>query len=153
MKWAGFSAGVAVAYVVFHAHPLGDGALMFVMCALAVITVASYAAYNGEDARLQDELFGIITDEGHELVIDPPKNAAPFRDRCDALAKRYELSPRETEVFVYLAKGRNAEYIQQKLFISANTVKSHIFHIYKKMGISSQQRLIDLVDERDQRRG
>lgn len=45
-----------------------------------------------------------------------------------------------------LAKGRNADYIQQKLFISSNTAKTHIGHIYKKMGINSQQRLIDLVD-------
>lgn len=151
VKWSGFAIGVVIAFIVFHSHPLDDRSLMFVMSVLAVVTVATYAAYSAEDTRITDEVFEIITDEGRELVIDPPKNAAPFRDRCEALAKRYELSPRETEVFVYLAKGRNAEYIQQKLFISANTVKSHIFHIYKKMGISSQQRLIDLVDERDLR--
>ena len=42
---------------------------------------------------------------------------------------RYDLSQREMEVFLCLAKGRNAEYIQQKLFISSNTAKTHIGHI------------------------
>ena len=82
--------------------------------------------------------------------IDPPKNASPFRDRCRAIAEQFDLSPREAEVFTCLAKGRNAEYIQQKLFISSNTAKTHITHIYRKMGINSQQRLIDLVDREEQ---
>ena len=60
--------------------------------------------------------------------------------------RQYDLSQREMEVFLCLAKGRNAEYIQQKLFISSNTAKTHIGHIYRKMGINSQQRLIDMVD-------
>ncbi|WP_297152446.1 LuxR C-terminal-related transcriptional regulator [uncultured Ellagibacter sp.] len=40
--------------------------------------------------------------------------------------------------------------MQQKLFISSNTAKTHITHIYRKMGINSQQRLIDLVDREEQ---
>lgn len=51
---------------------------------------------------------------------------------------------------VLLAKGRNTERIQKKLFISGNTAKTHILHIYRKMGISSQQSLIDQVDKRNE---
>ena len=58
-----------------------------------------------------------------------------------------KLTPRETEVFALLAKGRNAEYIAGQLMVTPATIKSHIYHIYQKLGVNSQQRLMDLVDE------
>lgn len=64
------------------------------------------------------------------------------------LAASYGLSARETEVFVYLARGRSAPFIRDELMVSLNTVTSHIKHIYGKMGIHSRQELIDLVDGR-----
>ena len=48
-----------------------------------------------------------------------------------------------------LARGRNAGYIQDTLFISYNTVTTHRKHIYQKMGIHSQQELLDLIEGRD----
>lgn len=65
---------------------------------------------------------------------------------CAALAERYGLSPRETEVFYYLAKGRGIEHIQNKLFISSHTVKTHTYNIYRKMGIGSREELLDLIE-------
>ena len=70
-----------------------------------------------------------------------------FEERCAAVAKLYQLSPRETEILGYLAKGRNAAYIQEELVISPHTVKSHIYNIYRKLDIHSQQKLMDFVEE------
>lgn len=70
-----------------------------------------------------------------------------FELRCDAVAKLYQLSPRETDILKYLAKGRNAAYIQDKFCISPHTVKSHIYSIYRKVDIHSQQKLMDFVEE------
>ena len=67
--------------------------------------------------------------------------------KCDAVAKLYGLSPRETDILTYLARGRNAEYICNKLIISSHTVRSHIYSIYRKTNSHSQQKIIDLVDE------
>lgn len=39
--------------------------------------------------------------------------------------------------------------IQEKLFLSHNTVKTHVRHIYAKMDIHSQQELIDIVEGAD----
>ena len=50
-------------------------------------------------------------------------------------------------MFALLAKGRNAEYIAGQLMVTPATIKSHIYHIYQKLGVNSQQRLMDLVDE------
>ncbi|MFR5091378.1 MAG: response regulator transcription factor [Adlercreutzia equolifaciens] len=49
---------------------------------------------------------------------------------------------------IMFAKGRNLAYIQEELFISKSTVSTHRQHIYKKLGIHSQQELLDLVSTR-----
>lgn len=66
--------------------------------------------------------------------------------RCDSLAARYGLSPRERDVLYLLARGRSIDYIAQDLSISFNTAKSHIRHIYVKADIHSRQELLDLMD-------
>ncbi len=45
-----------------------------------------------------------------------------------------------------LARGRNAAYIEEELTLAHNTVKSYIKHVYAKLGVHSQQELIDLVE-------
>jgi len=65
---------------------------------------------------------------------------------CDIVAQRYRLTPRETEVFLLLAKGRNSKVIERELNISNHTVKSHNYNIYRKMGVESQQELIDTIE-------
>lgn len=148
-QWFGFLIGALISYLMFFHASLSPVPLSLVVAVMVIVIVAAFAIYDNardeEDTQLTDFVLG----DPSTLVIDPPKNAAPFRERCDALIEKFQLSSREAEVFRYLAKGRNAEYIQQKLYISANTVKTHISHIYKKMGVNNQQWLIDLVDQRD----
>jgi DNA-binding CsgD family transcriptional regulator len=63
----------------------------------------------------------------------------------EAIAERYALTSRELEVLELLAEGRNQPYIESKLTISRATVKTHIVHIYRKLGINSKQELISLL--------
>lgn len=69
-----------------------------------------------------------------------------WRQRCLSTAEQFDLSPRETEVFILLAKGRNAEYIQKALFISNHTVKTHIANIYHKINVHSVQQMLDVIE-------
>lgn len=69
-----------------------------------------------------------------------------FLERCDALASRYGLTRRESEVFRLLACGRTLRVIKDKLVISPNTVRFHTKNIYAKLGVHSQQELIDIVE-------
>lgn len=69
------------------------------------------------------------------------------------VGERYGLTPREREVFAYLARGRNAEHIAEELVISLHTAKTHIARIYRKMGVNSLQQLIDVVEEELARAG
>ncbi len=102
----------------------------------------------------------------------PPWKAAYYKPACPAdltadvqhkevvevdvvavLCERYMLTPREMEVFGLLAKGRNAEFIQNALVISNHTVKTHIYNIYRKMDVHSLQDLLDVLDAEEDAQG
>ncbi len=146
VRWVGFAVGTIVAFFAFYIHPASSMGLVAISSALVVIAVTAFAVYEGTERKEVNELLKLAVGESRELVIDPPKNAAPFRDRCNAVIEAGGLTPRKAEVFLCLAKGRNTEYIQGKLYISASTTRTHILHIYRKLEINSQQQLIDLVD-------
>ena len=71
-----------------------------------------------------------------------------FEARCHALAAQCGLSPRELDVLLYAGRGYGSSYIAPALGISENTVRTHVRHIYEKLGVSSREALIALVDSR-----
>ncbi|MDR1358263.1 MAG: helix-turn-helix transcriptional regulator [Coriobacteriales bacterium] len=74
------------------------------------------------------------------------KRSGIWTQRVKALSREFGLSPKETEVLFLLAKGRNAEHIQNELVVSRHTAKAHIYHIYQKTGVHSRQALIDMLE-------
>ena len=103
-------------------------------------------------------LFGMKTFSFHDVVTSiandtPPVQNEPSRSmdaQCQDIATLYRLTPRELDVLLLLARGRNSAVIQTELGIARNTVKIHVGHIYAKLGIHSQQELIDLVEQEPQ---
>jgi DNA-binding NarL/FixJ family response regulator len=51
---------------------------------------------------------------------------------------REELSKRELEVLALIAKGATNREAAAKLFISEATVKTHLLHLYAKLGVSDR---------------
>ncbi|HEV7783201.1 MAG TPA: response regulator transcription factor [Chitinophagaceae bacterium] len=49
----------------------------------------------------------------------------------------YNLTPREKEVLACLVNGLNYKMIAARLFISYETVRSHIKHVYEKLHVAS----------------
>jgi DNA-binding CsgD family transcriptional regulator len=70
-------------------------------------------------------------------------------NRCDELAEQHGLSAREREVFLYLARGYSHVYIAKELYVSENTVHTHVKHIYGKLDISSREALLQLIDSQN----
>ncbi len=66
--------------------------------------------------------------------------------RCEGLARAHALTPRETEILQLLGRGHGTTYISQELLISDSTVRTHVKNLYRKLGISSREELISLVD-------
>lgn len=66
-------------------------------------------------------------------------------EHCAQLGKEFFLTQSETAILKMLARGRSARYISEEMGVSFNTVRTHIRHVYEKLGIHSRQELIDLV--------
>ena len=58
------------------------------------------------------------------------------------------LSTREIEVLDRVAAGRSNGEIARELVITEQTVKSHLVHIYTKLGVSSRTAAVSLARER-----
>ena len=71
--------------------------------------------------------------------------AGSLETRCAHAAARFGLTPREAEIVALLAQGRNGVRIQEALVITRNTYKTHVRHIYEKMGVHDQQEVMDLI--------
>ncbi len=76
---------------------------------------------------------------------DGPQQSDALGERIQELAAQHALTPRETEVFGLLARGRSVPYIRDALVISKETAATHAKHVYAKLGVHSRQELIDLV--------
>lgn len=60
------------------------------------------------------------------------------------------LTERESEITALLLKGRTYRMIATELYLSENTVKTHIRNIYSKFNIRSKPELINLLMEKEQ---
>lgn len=60
-----------------------------------------------------------------------------------------ELSERERDTITYLSQGLNYKEISAKLFISPETVRTHIRNIYSKLQVSSKTEAINKVFPRN----
>lgn len=70
--------------------------------------------------------------------------------RCMAFARRYpDLSARELDVLELLLRNYSNARIAEAIGVSPNTVKTHVRHIFAKMGVNSRDGLLDLADKLD----
>jgi DNA-binding CsgD family transcriptional regulator len=79
-----------------------------------------------------------------DLDEQDPESLAKLR--IAQVVGEFDLTVREADVLTLLARGRTASYIGKELYISTHTARSHIYHIYQKIGINSQQELISYID-------
>ena len=56
-----------------------------------------------------------------------------------------DLSARQFEIVTRLVRGERVSMIARALFVSPSTVRNHLSIIYRKVGVSSQADLVDLL--------
>lgn len=78
------------------------------------------------------------------------EEASPFIRRFDAFCAHYGITLREREVLSEALHGYSMENIGRKLYVSKETVKTHLRRVYAKAGVSGKQELITLVDKFDE---
>ena len=130
-------AGTVIGFV--NAETLKQGDLVLTTVALVSVYLLLMAALLlFKDKRL--------TRGEEEIAVDLPTPEELLASRCDEIASARQFTPRETEIFKLLAQGYTMPVISEKLFVSENTVKSHVKSIYQKLGIHVRSELIDLVN-------
>ena len=122
---AGLGAGLALGGL-----PLGREA-PFAVVALAGIAV------------LYAYLF-LFTDRDLRALSVAVERTDRLEEACRRIAADAGLSKREAELLPLALRGRTSERMAAELFISKNTVDTHMRRIYAKCGVRSRQELIDL---------
>ncbi|MFN8023410.1 MAG: LuxR C-terminal-related transcriptional regulator [Acidimicrobiales bacterium] len=77
---------------------------------------------------------GVVLPEGRTVLMLP-----------QAIAEK--LTPRERQIASLITTGLRVRHIRDVLFLSENTVRNHLKSICTKLGIGSQEELIELVLE------
>lgn len=111
---------------------------LFVLTVLFGAMVVAIMFYGQNNMRSG---WGTIKPQDDFLAVDTHER------NCNAIAAISMLTPREKDVLLLLSKGNNAKSISDKLCISQGTAKTHVKHIYGKLGVHSQQELIDMVEQ------
>ena len=58
------------------------------------------------------------------------------------------MTQREYEILQLLNIGMHNSEISEKLFISDNTTKKHVAHIFEKLNVSNRSQLVRVVCEK-----
>ena len=98
-------------------------------------TIYAYCDVRGLKTRLVSILLG--------------RNPPAMEERASALAQQtlesFGLTPREIEVLYLVAQGKTNKEIAADLYISPLTVRTHLEHVYQKLGVGSRTEAAALV--------
>jgi DNA-binding CsgD family transcriptional regulator len=81
-----------------------------------------------------------------QLEAENEPGSSSHIEACKEIARTFNLTEREQDIFNLLARGRGSEIIALRLQISLNTVRSHTQNIYIKTGVHSRNELIEMVE-------
>ena len=135
--------------------------VIMIMADIMLTGNASWIAYELSDEEFDQKSCAITEDIKRGFLevfagdIEDSSAAVPsdgtdeqrFSSRTSEIIRDYDFSPRQAEVFAYLARGHKADYIADKLLVSPNTVRTHVANIYQKLNVHTQQELLDFFYE------
>ncbi|WP_316784041.1 response regulator transcription factor [Pedobacter frigiditerrae] len=125
IKW------LEIRYVIFqHSFEIYAGAIALIFTILGIWLALKLAKPRIETRIIEKEVFINRVDE--------------FKFNR-AAADNLGLSDREIEVLQLMANGLSNQEIADKLFISLNTIKTHISRIFEKMDVKRRTQAIELA--------
>lgn len=85
----------------------------------------------------REDFFTAVRNVSQGESVLTPVVASRLMERMRAPAEE-QLSSREIEVLTLVSRGHNNKAIAQQLYISTATVKTHLIHIYGKLGVNDR---------------
>lgn len=140
------------AWIAFDPHLLASMQWEFIAAAILLSFAIGYVIYPRVDIVKRDARRDNPPDT--ETPIEESARTAlqaetdAYRLACETIGAENGLSQRQIEVLYLLSRGHNAAFIRDRLGISLSTAKSHIYRLYKKLGIHTQHELLELVESR-----
>lgn len=132
----GFALSKSISTFAYNLSIWAIAAIAYLLLLSGIILVPKIATDLNSSFRRCDRNTAIDgqgkTDDGNET------------NTVSALAQHYGLSSREEDILTYLLEGRTLRSIADKTFLSYNTVKTHVSHIYQKTGVHTRDELIEL---------
>jgi signal transduction histidine kinase/DNA-binding NarL/FixJ family response regulator len=94
--------------------------------------------------NLSNQRNAIITQAYHSLMNPKEIKETKEIETCtfQLNCNKYNLTSRETDVIRLMMEGKINKEIASELFISIDTVKKHIQHVYEKIGVSNKFELL-----------
>ena len=77
-----------------------------------------------------------------ELVVHDPRPRAPSAQGLDWPGRLEGITDRESEILALITQGKSNAEIAALTYLSANTVKSYIRSVYRKIGVSSRTQAV-----------
>jgi DNA-binding CsgD family transcriptional regulator len=139
--------GIAFRHKFAGVLPMATVGVIYAAVCLGVCVYRELVRLDSEDER-----FAARRGSGDEdrLFVSPVGPTMSMVDsisrQCHETARQYALSSREEEVLAYLVRGKSAKTIADNTYISYNTIKTHMSHIYHKMNIHSREEMIQIVE-------
>ncbi|MET3451228.1 response regulator transcription factor [Curtobacterium sp. 1544] len=103
---------------------------------------AGAAGYLLKAAPESEILAGLRATARGETALAPSAAAALVRRTTGKPTSGPSLSPRELEVLQLVAQGNSNPAIGRTLFLSETTVKTHLGHVFEKLGVNDRTRAV-----------
>ncbi|WP_420364260.1 response regulator transcription factor [Curtobacterium sp. L3-7] len=87
-------------------------------------------------------LAGVRATARGETALAPSAAAALVRRATGAVPTGPSLTPRELDVLRLVAQGQSNPAIGRTLFLSETTVKTHLGHVFEKLGVGDRTRAV-----------
>ncbi|MCJ1715425.1 response regulator transcription factor [Curtobacterium sp. VKM Ac-2922] len=147
-------------------HLDGDAATAKILSADPGIRVLILTTYESDDQILaaieagatgyllkaapeSEILAGVRATARGETALAPSAAAALVRRATGSVPTGPSLTPRELDVLRLVAQGNSNPAIGRALFLSETTVKTHLGHVFEKLGVNDRTRAVTRAMELD----
>ena len=120
-----------------------------------VTTVIVYGLFLLGLALLPQRMKSVLLGRREEKERPLPQNqyvvdmVSSINAQCARVAACFGLTQREQSVLGYLVRGWSLQMIAEEEHLTRNTVKTHVTHIYQKLGVHTREEMALLVERLD----
>jgi len=97
------------------------------------------AGYLPKEARREQIVDAVLACSRGETVVPPELTSALVTEiRMRGVSEGPALTEREQEILRLISVGKSLPEIAKELFLGVTTVKTHVQHVYEKLGVSDR---------------